>query len=60
MIGPYLRDVIDDFYLILAKGVQRVCDKLRRVYAGDVGYYVIYIVLFLAVIILIQVGFKPW
>lgn len=60
MIGPYLRDVIDDFYRILAKGVQRVCDRIKRVYAGDVGYYVIYIVLFLAVIILIQVGFKPW
>ena len=60
MITVYLKDVVDKFYLKLAGGVQLLSDKLRRIYVGDVGYYIIYIVLFLAAIILIQIGFKPW
>jgi hypothetical protein len=60
MITVYLKDVVDKFYLKLAGGVQLLSDKLRRIYVGDVGYYIIYIVLFLASIILIQIGFKPW
>jgi formate hydrogenlyase subunit 3/multisubunit Na+/H+ antiporter MnhD subunit len=60
MVTPYLRDVVDEFYLKLARGVQRLCGKIRRVYVGDVGYYVIYIILFLAMLIFIQLRWKIW
>jgi formate hydrogenlyase subunit 3/multisubunit Na+/H+ antiporter MnhD subunit len=60
MVTPYLRDFVDEFYLKLARGTQRLCDRIRRVYVGDVGYYVIYIILFLALLIFIQLGWKIW
>lgn len=60
MIKPCLTDVVDKFYLILARGTQRLSDRIRRMYVGDVGYYAIYIVLFLALLIFIQLRWKPW
>ena len=60
MITPYLRDFVDEFYMKLAGWTQKLCYGVRRVYTGDVGYYVIYIILFLAILILIKVGLKPW
>jgi proton-translocating NADH-quinone oxidoreductase chain M len=60
MIKPFLRDVIDEFYYWIASSVRKVSDSVRRVYTGDVGYYVMYIVLFLAFLILVQLKFKPW
>jgi len=60
MIRPFLRDVIDEFYYWIAASVQRLSDSVRRVYAGDVGYYVMYIILFLAFLIFVQLKWKPW
>ncbi|RKY61353.1 MAG: hypothetical protein DRP95_02965 [Candidatus Latescibacterota bacterium] len=60
MIRPYLRDVVDEFYMALSKGVRRTSDKLRRIYVGDVGYYVIYIILFLALLIALKIWLKLW
>jgi len=60
MIKPFLRDVIDEFYYRIAASVQRLSDSVRRVYTGDVGYYVTYIILFLALLILVQIKWKPW
>jgi len=60
MIKPYLRDVIDEFYYWIAASVQRLCGGVRRIYAGDIGYYVTYIILFLALLIFIQLKWKPW
>jgi len=60
MIAPYLRDFVDEFYMKLAGWTKKLCYGVRRVYTGDVGYYVIYIILFLAILILIKVGLKPW
>ncbi|MCK4351937.1 hypothetical protein KAW65_00850 [candidate division WOR-3 bacterium] len=57
MITPYLRDVASLFYLNIARGTQRVCNIIRRVYVGEVGYYAMYIVLFLAFLIFIQMFF---
>jgi len=60
IITPYLKDFVDIFYLKLSRATGRVANKLRRIYTGDVNYYVTYIVLFLAVLIFIQICFKLW
>jgi len=60
MIKPFLRDVIDEFYYGVAASVQKLGDRVRRVYTGDVGYYVTYIILFLALLIFVQLKWKPW
>jgi proton-translocating NADH-quinone oxidoreductase chain M len=60
MIKPFLRDVIDEFYYWIAASVQRLCGGVRRIYAGDIGYYVTYTILFLALLIFIQLKWKPW
>jgi NADH-quinone oxidoreductase subunit M len=60
MIKPLLRDVIDEFYYWIGSSMRKVSDGVRRVYTGDVGYYVMYIILFLAFFILVQLKFKPW
>jgi formate hydrogenlyase subunit 3/multisubunit Na+/H+ antiporter MnhD subunit len=54
MIRPYLKDFVDVFYLKLAEWTQSICDSVRRIYTGYVGNYVMYIVLFMAFLILIQ------
>ena len=51
MIGRYLRDVVDEFYYWIAGGVIALCDGVRRVYTGDLGNYVVYILGFLALLI---------
>ncbi|MFW6137962.1 MAG: proton-conducting transporter membrane subunit [Spirochaetota bacterium] len=60
MINPYLRDFVDEFYMKLAAWTRRLCNGVRRVYAGDVGYYAIYIILFLALLIFVQVTWSIW
>jgi len=54
MIRPYLKDFVDEFYLKLSEWTQIICDGVRRIYTGYVGNYVMYIVLFMAFLILIQ------
>ena len=60
MIAPYLRDFVDEFYMKLAKWTRGLCNGVRRVYVGDVGYYVIYIIFFLALLIFIQLKWSIW
>jgi formate hydrogenlyase subunit 3/multisubunit Na+/H+ antiporter MnhD subunit len=60
MISPFLKDFIDDFYMRLSRSVRNLCDGTRRIYTGDVGYYVMYIILFLALLIFVQLNWKPW
>ncbi|MDP8214765.1 MAG: proton-conducting transporter membrane subunit [Candidatus Euphemobacter frigidus] len=60
MIKPYLRDFIDEFYLKLADRIRRICGVIRHIYTGDVGNYVMYIVLFLSLLIFIQLKWSPW
>jgi NADH-quinone oxidoreductase subunit M len=60
MIKPFLRDVIDEFYYWIGSFVQRFSDSVRHIYAGDVGYYVMYIILFLSLLIFVQLKWKPW
>ena len=60
MIKPYLKDYVDIFYTKLAGWTQNVCGNVRRVYTGFVGHYILYIVLFLAVLIFIQIKWSLW
>lgn len=60
IIKPYLRDVIDEFYNWIARGVQKIFDYIRRPYTGDVGYYAMYIILFLALLILASLMWFLW
>jgi len=60
MIKPFLRDVIDEFYYWIASLVRRFAGSVRRIYSGDVGYYVMYIILFLAALIFVQMRWKIW
>jgi formate hydrogenlyase subunit 3/multisubunit Na+/H+ antiporter MnhD subunit len=60
MITPFLKDFVDQFYIKLTAGVQKSCSGIRRVYTGDLGYYVTYIVLFLALLILTQLKWSIW
>jgi len=60
MITPYLRDVVNEFYMKLASWTRGLCNGVRRVYVGDVGYYVMYIIIFLALLIFVQVKWSIW
>jgi len=54
MIAPYLKDFVDAFYMKIARWTQSFCNTVRLIYTGYVGNYAMYIVLFLALLILIQ------
>jgi len=60
MIKPFLRDIIDEFYYWITSSVQKLCDCVRHIYTGDIGYYVTYIILFLAFLIFVQLKWKLW
>jgi len=60
MIKPFLRDVIDEFYYWIASSVRSLAGSVRHIYSGDVGYYVMYIILFLALLIFVQTRWKIW
>ena len=54
MISPYCKDIIDMFYKKIAEAFENMCDNVRKVYTGYVGSYVMYIMLFLASLIFVQ------
>jgi len=54
IIEKYLKDVVDAFYMKLTGFVTNVGDGIRKLYTGYVGNYIMYIVVFLAFLILIQ------
>ncbi len=60
MIKPFLRDVIDEFYYWIASSVRSLAGSVRHIYSGDVGYYVTYIILFLAFLIFVRLKWKIW
>ncbi len=60
ILKPYFRDFVDEFYSWLVNAGRSLSDRVRKVYCGDLGYYVTYIVLFLAVLIGLKMGLKLW
>ncbi len=60
MVSPFLKDYIDIFYVKLTGWTRKVCGKVRLVYTGDVGNYVMYIMIFIALLIFIQLTWSVW
>ncbi len=51
---PFLKDIFDMFYNRIAEAIGSICDSVRKIYTGYVGSYVMYIVLFIASLIFVQ------
>jgi len=60
MIRGYARDFVDAFYYWVGEQIRTVCDAVRRIYTGDVGNYVAYIVFLLAFLVFVQMVWSPW
>ncbi|KPL19803.1 MAG: hypothetical protein AMJ92_01130 [candidate division Zixibacteria bacterium SM23_81] len=60
MISPYFKDFIGGFCIKLAGWTQNVCHGIRQMYTGYIGHYVMYIVLFLALLIFVQLKWSLW
>jgi len=60
LMGSWLKDPVDSFYGGLAVRVGKVAEGLRRMYTGLVADYVMYVVLFLAALILVEIVWRPW
>ncbi len=60
MIAPYLRDSMDDLYRWFSHRLRNLSNGMRQIYTGYVGNYVMYIILFLALLIFIQIKWLPW
>jgi formate hydrogenlyase subunit 3/multisubunit Na+/H+ antiporter MnhD subunit len=60
MVKPWLKDSIDQVYTWIGRVSEKCAEILRRIYTGDIGHYVIYIMLFLAVFICVQLIWSPW
>jgi len=54
MATPYLRDIFDMLYQKIARFTEFACDNIRKIYTGYVSDYIIYIILFLALLISAQ------
>jgi formate hydrogenlyase subunit 3/multisubunit Na+/H+ antiporter MnhD subunit len=60
MISSYFKDFIDLFYSKLVGWIQNLCGGVRRIYSGYVGHYLMYIVLFLAILIFVHLNWSLW
>ena len=60
VIRPFLTDYFDKFYSWIANCVKSISGTIRKIYCGDLNYYVIYILGFLATIIVLKIGLKLW
>ena len=56
LIGPYVRDRVDEFYHWFVEKAEGFFEEARKVYTGDVNTYAAYIVIFLALLILLKLG----
>ena len=56
LIKPYCRDFVDKLYSWSVSMGRKLSNRTRKIYCGDISYYVAYIVSFLAALI----AFKLW
>ncbi len=56
LIGPYVRDTVDDFYGWLVGKAEGLFEAARKIYTGNVNTYAAYIVIFLALLICLKMG----
>ncbi|MCD6413785.1 MAG: hypothetical protein J7L54_06550 [Elusimicrobia bacterium] len=60
IVKPYLMDFADKFFGWLCRVFTGFSEGVRKIYAGDVGYYVLYILFFAALLFFVQSGGKSW
>ena len=60
IIQPYLRDIADDFYYWVVGKSKSFFQIIRKVYTGNVNTYALYILLFLAFLIFVNLGWGLW
>jgi len=60
MIKPYFKDFVDEFYSWMVKAGRNLSDRVRKIYCGDIGYYVTYIILFLSILVALKLWGKIW
>jgi formate hydrogenlyase subunit 3/multisubunit Na+/H+ antiporter MnhD subunit len=60
LVKPWLKDRIDNFYGWLTRIVEKIAERQRRIYTGDLGFYLVYIVLFLAALIFVRIIYRQW
>jgi len=56
IIGPYLHDVVDDFYYWLVGKSKSSFQIVRQIYTGNINTYALYILLFLTLLIFVKLG----
>jgi NADH-quinone oxidoreductase subunit M len=56
----WVKDRVDIFYIWLTKIAGKTAERIRHIYTGELGFYLIYIVLTLATLIFVQIIWKPW
>lgn len=60
MIEPIFREWVSMFFEKIVKFVDVLSDRIRKIYVGDIGTYVLYIVFFLAFLLTLRMGWKLW
>ena len=56
LVGPYVRDRVDDLYGWFVAKAEGFFEEARKIYTGNVNTYVAYIVLLLALLIVLKMG----
>jgi len=56
VIGPYVRDRVDAFYYWLVEKSEGFFDGVRKLYTGSVNTYALYIILFLALMVVAKLA----
>jgi len=56
VLGPYVRDRVDDLYHWFVEKAEGFFEGVRKVYTGNVNTYAAYIVIFLALLIILRLG----
>ncbi len=57
---PYLTDFADNFFVWISRVFREFCEGVRKIYLGDIGYYVLYILFFAAVLLIVQTRGAIW
>ena len=59
-IKPIFREWVSIFFENVVKFGRTLSDTIRKIYVGDLGTYVLYIVLFLAFLLILRMGWNLW
>ncbi len=60
LIKPIFREWVSIFYSKVVRVGRALSNTVRKIYVGDLGTYVLYIVMFLACLLILRMGWKIW